>query len=61
MREFDVREMLVPVILELVDDHCQHLGHRVVHSLHSNFAVWMVGARDNSPNPEKLLDDVRKL
>lgn len=28
VREFNVRELFIPVGLELADDHLQHLGHR---------------------------------
>ena len=56
-----VRELLIPVILELVDHHCQHLSHRVIHTLHSTIAIWVVGADGNFPNPKKLVDRFRKL
>ena len=42
--KFDVRELFIPVVLELVDDHCHHLGHRVVYPFHLTVAVWVVGA-----------------
>ena len=40
-----VRELLIPVILELVDHHCQHWGHRVVsqaptHNFHLGSRSW---------------------
>ena len=40
VRKFDVRELLIPVILELVEHHSRHLGHRVVHTLHPTKASW---------------------
>ena len=58
---FDVRELFIPVISEVVDDHCQHLGHRMVHTFHPTVAVWVVGAGGNFSNPEKLIYGVRKL
>ena len=60
VREFDVRELLVPDILEFVDHHCQHLGHRVVHTLHLTIAHRVVGAGGNFPNPKKLVDGMGK-
>ena len=61
VRKFDVGELHIPVILELVDHHCQHLGHRVIHTLHSTIAIWVVGADGNFPNPKKLVDRLLKL
>ena len=59
--KFEMRELFIPVVLELVDDHCQHLGHRVVYTFHPTVAVWVVGAGDNFSNPEKPIYGVRKL
>ena len=53
-------ELHIPVILELVDHHCQHLGHRVIHTLHLAIAIWVVGAGGNFPNSKKLVDHLRK-
>ena len=53
--------LFIPVVLELVDDHCQHLGHRVVYTFHPTVAVWVVGAGGNFVNPEKLINGMRKL
>ena len=44
VRKFDVGELLIPVILELVDPYRQHLGHRVIHTLYPTIAIWLVGA-----------------
>ena len=41
--EFDVRKMQVSVVLSLVDDHTQHLGHGVVHPLNAPVTVRMIG------------------
>ena len=48
---FDMIELPVPGILELVDHQCQYLGHRVVHTLHSTIAIWVGGIGSNFPNP----------
>ena len=56
-----MRELFIPVVLELVDDHCQHLCHRVIYTFHLTVAVWVVGAGGNLSNPEKLIYGVRKL
>ena len=42
--ELDVREPQIPVVLLLVDDHSQHLGHSVVHPLNASVAVRIIGA-----------------
>ena len=42
--ELDVREPQIPVVLSLVDDHSQQLGHRVVNPLYASVAVRMIGA-----------------
>ena len=41
---FDVVQMQVPIVLSLVDDHSQHLGHSVVYPLSAPIAVGMIGA-----------------
>ena len=55
VRKFDVRELFIPVVLELVGDHRQHLGHRVVYMFHPIITVCVVGAGGNFPNAEKLM------
>ena len=60
-RKFDVRELFIPVVLEFVDDHCQHLGHRVVCTFYPTVAVWVVRAGGNFPNPEKLINGVNNV
>ena len=37
--ELDVRELQIPDVLLLVDDHSQHLGHSVVHPLNASVTV----------------------
>ena len=32
-------ELFIPVFFKLVDDHCQHLGHRVGYTFHATLAV----------------------
>ncbi|MEP3304672.1 MAG: hypothetical protein ABJO05_22125 [Roseibium sp.] len=41
VRKFDVKELFIPVVLELVDDHRKHLSHRVIHTFHPTVAVCM--------------------
>ena len=50
-----MKELLIPAISELVDHHCQHLGHRVIHTLHSTITIWVVGAGGNFLNPKGLV------
>ena len=61
VRKFDVRELLIPVIVELVDHHRQHFSDRVVHTLHPTIAIRVVGTGGNFPNPKKLVRCMRKL
>ena len=61
VRKFDVRELLMPVILELVDHHCQRLGHRVIHVLYPTIAIKVIETGGNFPNSKKLIDGMRKL
>ena len=56
-----MRELFIPVVWELVDNQCQHLGQRVIYTCHPTVAVWMVQAGGNFPNPYKLTNGVRKL
>ena len=39
VREFDVRELLIPVSLEHVDHHNQDFWNRMIHTLHPNIAI----------------------
>ena len=55
VRKFDTRELFIAVVSELVDDHCQLLGYRVVYTFHPTVAVWVVGAGRDFSNPEKLI------
>ena len=61
LRKFDMKELFIPVVLEIVDGHCQHLGHRVVYTFGPIVAVWVVGPGGNFPNSDKLINGVRKL
>ena len=56
-----MRELLIPVILELVDHHCQHLGHRVIHTLHPIIVIPVVRAGGNFLTAKKRVDGMRKL
>ena len=38
-----VRELLIPVMLELVDHYCQHLYPQVIHTLHNT--IFRLGGR----------------
>ena len=51
----------IPVILELVDHQCQHLGHCVIHTLHPAIGIWMVRAGGNFPHAKKFVDRLQKL
>ena len=42
--KFDVREVLIPVVLSLARDHGEHLGDCVVNPFHSSLIVRVVGA-----------------
>ena len=42
--DFDVVQVQVPVVLSLVDDRSQRLGHNVVYLLNYPVAVGMIGA-----------------
>ena len=43
LRKFDLgRGVHIPVVLELVYHHCQHLGHHVIHALHPVIATRVV-------------------
>ena len=53
--ELDVREPQIPVVLLLVDDHSQHLGHSVVHPLNASAAIGMIGACGQLAHPQQLI------
>ena len=61
VRKRDVRELSIPLVLDLVHDHRQHLGHRVTYVFYPTVAVWVVRAGGDFPNLEKLTNDLRKL
>ena len=58
-----MRERFDPDIFGLVDGHCQLklLGHRMVDMVYPSVAVRVAGAGGTFPNPEKLVDGVRRL
>ena len=53
--EFDVRQMQDPIVLSLVDDHIQHLGHSVVHPLNAPVTVGMIGACSKLAYAQQLI------
>ena len=54
LSKFDVRELHIPVILALIDVDDQHLGHRVVRTLHTTVAVQVIRADGDFASPENL-------
>ena len=57
-----MRELYLPVVLELVDDLRQHLGHCSIYTFYPDVAVRVVGAGGgNFPNSLKLVNGVREL
>ena len=36
----NVRQLPIPLVLASRDDHSQHLGHGVLHSLNASVVVW---------------------
>ena len=60
VRKFDERGLLTAVVLDVVD-YCQHLDHRVVHTLHFTVAIWVVGAGGNFPNPKQHIDGMHSF
>ena len=42
--------------MEFVDHHGQHVGHCVVHTLDPSIGIWVVGAGEHFPNPNKFVD-----
>ena len=59
--KFHVRQMGMPIILSLVDDHSEHLSHGMIHALDAVVAVRMIGACRNFAQAEELVDSVRQL
>ena len=60
VRKFGMRESFIPVVSEVVDNHCQHLDHPVVYTFHPTAAVPVVGSGGNFSNPEKLVNFLRE-
>ena len=42
--EFDMRQVNVPVVRSLIDDHREHLSHDVIHALYAAVTAGMIGA-----------------
>ena len=55
VRELDVRQMQVHIVLSLVDDHSQHLGHGVVFPLNAPVTVGMIGACSKLAHAQQLI------
>ena len=53
--EFDVRQMQVPIVLSLVDDRSQHLGHSVVHQLNTPVTVGTIEACSKLAHAQQLV------
>ena len=47
--------MQVPIVLSLVDDHTQHLGHSVVYPLNAPVTVGMIGACSKLAHAQQLI------
>ena len=60
VREFDVWQVEIPVVLTFVDDHGEHLSHCVVDSFDAP-TVGVVGARGDFAHTEALEDGDREL
>ena len=59
--QHDMREMKIPIVLPVVDDHGKHLSHSVVHTLSSTIAVGVVSARGNFANAKELVEGIREV
>ena len=53
--ELDVRELQIPVVLSFIDDHSQHMDHRMVHPLNASVTVWMIGACGKLAHSQQLV------
>ena len=53
--KFHVGQMQVPIVLSLVDDHSQHLGHSVVYPFNAPVTVEMVGACSKLVHTQQLM------
>ena len=56
--EFDVRQIQVPIVLSLVDDHSQYLGHRVVHPLNAPVTVGMIRACSKLAHSQQQINNL---
>ena len=59
--KFDMEQMQVAVVLSLVDDHSQHLGHSVVCPLNVPVTVGMIGACSKLMHAQQPIRSLRKL
>ena len=51
-----VGHMQVPIVLSLVDDHSQNLGHNVVYLLNAPVTVGMIGACRKLMHTQQLIN-----
>ena len=56
-----MREMEIPIVLPVVDDHGKHLSHSMVHTFSSTVAIGVVGARGNFSNAKELVEGIREF
>ena len=61
INEFDVGQMQVPIVLSLVDDHSQHLGHSVIYQLNAPVTVGMIEACSKLVHVQQLIYSLQKL
>ena len=55
LSELFVRQMQVPIVLSLVDDHSQHFYHSVIHPLNAAVTVGMIGACSKLVHTQHLI------
>ena len=53
--EFNVGEMQFPIVLSLVDDHSQHLGHSVIYPLNAAVTRGVIGACSRFVHTQQLI------
>ena len=56
--EFYVGQMQVSIVLSLVDDHSQHLGHTVVYPLSAPVTVGMIVACNKLVHTQQLISSL---
>ena len=61
VNKFDVRKVQVPIVLSLIDDHSQYLGHSVVHPLNAPVTVGIIGDSSKLAHAQQLIYSLKKL